>query len=287
MPRHAGPELSAQEIVDHAPAGIAVMALDGRFLRVNPAMCELLERSEAELLTLTAGDVVDPAGRPRPRVRQTVLAQGRVTVDRLFVSASGRAFWASLAAALVRADDGEPRAVVIQVTDVSERKRIEDDLRHAADHDALTGLLNRRRFELDLAHQVELCRRYSESAAVVMLDLDHLKRVNDTHGHPAGDALLVAVARILEGRLRASDTLARLGGDEFAAILPHVRRAAALKLAESLVVAIAEEAPHGCTASAGVVVIDRDAPGAAEVLAVADRAMYEAKRGGRGRATLA
>ncbi|HEU4658397.1 MAG TPA: diguanylate cyclase [Capillimicrobium sp.] len=288
MPCGARDIPTADEAFDHAPAGMAILTIDGRLLRVNRALCELLGYDEAELLARNAGDLVAADGRPGPRVRD--LARGhaaRVTVDRRLLTASGQAIWVSVAVAVLRDADGEPRALVAQLHDVSERKRLEDALRHAADHDVLTGLRNRRRFEADLAHRIELCRRYGERAAVVLLDLDRLKEVNDTDGHLAGDRLLVAVARILERRLRASDTLARLGGDEFAAILPHVRPSAALTVAETLVRAVADEAPAGCTASAGVVVIAGDAADASAVMAAADRAMYAAKRGGRDRAVLA
>jgi diguanylate cyclase (GGDEF)-like protein/PAS domain S-box-containing protein len=278
--------ISGDEAFEHAPAGMAIVSLDGRLVRVNRALCELLGRAPAELLGVDVDEIVDPDGRPGPSVRATIRDQGRVTVERRLLAGDGAGVWAWVSAALVPGPDGRPRAVVAQINDLSERKRLEEDLRHAADHDALTGLLNRRRFELDLAHQVQLCRRYGESAAVLMLDLDNLKDVNDAEGHRAGDAALVAVARILTGRLRASDRLARIGGDELAAILPHVRQTAALGLAETLVAAIREEAPSRTTASVGVVVIGRGAPEPDDVLAAADRAMYAAKRGGRDRAAL-
>jgi diguanylate cyclase (GGDEF)-like protein len=195
--------------------------------------------------------------------------------------------WVSVAIAPVRGGAGEPRLLVTVAHDVSERRRLEEDLRHAAEHDDLTGLLNRRRFERDLARQVDLCRRYGETAAVVLLDLDRLKEVNDTLGHRAGDELLTYVAALLEGRLRGSDVLARLGGDEFAVLLPRADAPEALSVAEALIAAVRDGAPFGCTASAGVAVVAGAGQAAADVLAAADTALYAAKHAGRDGAVLA
>jgi diguanylate cyclase (GGDEF)-like protein/PAS domain S-box-containing protein len=262
-----------------APLGMAVRRLDGGFIRVNRAFCELLGYSEDELLALDPDELLHPEDR-------AVDDAGAATrpVERRYLRADGEPVWVSVATSVVHDDADRPRYLIIQVEDVSERKRLEADLRHAADHDPLTGLLNRRRFELDLTRQIELCRRYDQIAAVVLLDLDHLKQVNDSHGHQAGDELLVAVARALSDRLRASDVLARLGGDEFAVLLPLVRPLEGLGVAEALVGAVGD---LGCTASAGVAAVDGERTDAAGVIEAADRAMYDAKRGGRARAVLA
>jgi len=105
--------------------------------------------------------------------------------------------------------------------DITERLRYQQQLRHLADHDALTGARNRRRFEQELSTQIGRCRRFGERAALLILDLDNLKEITDEHGHRAGDAALKAVAGALKRRLRESDTFARIGGDEFAILLPY------------------------------------------------------------------
>ena len=105
------------------------------------------------------------------------------------------------------------------LTDITERKASEDRLQHLADHDALTDLLNRRRFIEELELEIAATRRGMRSSAAIVLDIDGFKFVNDSLGHQAGDELIRAVARTLAGRLRASDAIARLGGDEFACLL--------------------------------------------------------------------
>ena len=162
------------------------------------------------------------------------------------------------------------------------------ELRHLADHDALTGLPNRRRFEQELARHLAHVRRYGPEGAVLILDLDCFKPVNDTFGHAAGDRLLARVACVLRERLRATDVLARLGGDEFAVLLPRVDRAGAGAVARSLVETVRAEAltadARGVTVSVGVIAFDGCAPLAPlapeRVLAAADVAMYDAKATG-------
>ena len=159
------------------------------------------------------------------------------------------------------------------------------ELRHLADHDPLTGLLNRRRFEQELARHLAHVRRYGPEGAALVLDLDRFKPVNDTFGHAAGDRLLARVAHVLRERLRATDLVARLGGDEFAILLPRVDAAGAAAVARSLVETVRAEAltadAGGVTVSVGVIAFDAHAPSVPEgVLAAADIAMYDAKSGG-------
>ena len=159
------------------------------------------------------------------------------------------------------------------------------ELRHLADHDPLTGLPNRRRFEQDLARHLAHVRRYGPEGAALVLDLDCFKPVNDTFGHAAGDRLLARVASVLRERLRATDVVARLGGDEFAVLLPRVDRAGAAAVARSLVETVRAEAltadARGVTISIGVIAFaDCEATVPASVLAAADLAMYDAKAAG-------
>ena len=111
---------------------------------------------------------------------------------------------------------------IVHVEDISVRKRMEASLQRLADHDPLTDLWNRRRFEEELRRQVARCRRYGEKAALLLMDLDGFKAVNDSFGHKAGDDLLKLVAAALQQRVRGTDAVARLGGDEFAVLLGNV-----------------------------------------------------------------
>ncbi len=169
-----------------------------------------------------------------------------------------------------------------------------EQLHRLATRDGLTGLLNRREFDRLLAEEVERARRFARPLALVLLDLDHFKQVNDTHGHPAGDAVLCAAAARLAAELRAVDRLARFGGEEFAALLVETTPSAALETAHRLVTAVRRESlalPDGTalplTVSAGVAALPAHATEAAGLIRAADAALYAAKRAGRDRATLA
>jgi diguanylate cyclase (GGDEF)-like protein len=161
------------------------------------------------------------------------------------------------------------------------------ELEREAGQDPLTGLKNRRRFEEDLQMAMARGRREGTTGALLMLDLDHFKQVNDTHGHPAGDQLIRETADVLRRRGRKSDVLARLGGDEFAVVLPRCSPAEARLAAEAIADAIRDHQPAGdgvepLTASVGVAMFgDHPRTSIASVVSEADTAMYAAKDGGR------
>ncbi|HET9162375.1 MAG TPA: diguanylate cyclase [Solirubrobacterales bacterium] len=160
------------------------------------------------------------------------------------------------------------------------------ELRLQASQDPLTGLKNRRRFEEDLRGELARSRREDTVGAVLMLDLDHFKQVNDTLGHPAGDRVIADIAEVLRGRTRATDVVARLGGDEFAAVLPRCDLDEAEDVADAIAKAIRMHTPAGeaappITASIGIATFGPRAESYEAVLSAADNAMYEAKRAGR------
>jgi diguanylate cyclase (GGDEF)-like protein len=160
------------------------------------------------------------------------------------------------------------------------------ELERQASQDALTGLGNRRRFEEDLAVAMARSRRDRTTGALLVLDLDRFKRVNDVHGHPAGDQLIKEVAEVLRQRTRASDSLARLGGDEFAVILPRCSREEALIAAEAIAEEIRRRHPEDgldpVTVSIGIAMFAADPQtSVATVVSDADAAMYAAKDEGR------
>lgn len=166
------------------------------------------------------------------------------------------------------------------------------ELKRLATRDALTGLLNRRAFDTVLAEEADRARRFGHPFALVLFDLDHFKSVNDTHGHPAGDAVLAAVARVLESGVRTIDRVARVGGEEFAVLLMETTAPEALAGAERLVeavrvrpIAAGDALMLPVTISAGVATFPEHE--GAHLLQEADKALYAAKRGGRDRAVLA
>ncbi len=176
--------------------------------------------------------------------------------------------------------------------DISDRKRHENELAYLADHDSLTGLFNRRRFQEELERELDRAQRSRTGGALVMIDLDHFKSINDTHGHDVGDEVIARAGEVLQAQLRTTDVLARLGGDEFAALLrgadAHAAQRIAAGLLEATRTACVIDTPTGpqrITASIGVAPFASSGqPAADELLVMADIAMYDAKEAGRDRA---
>lgn len=154
---------------------------------------------------------------------------------------------------------------------------------HMADYDALTGLFNRRRFQEELEHWIEYGRRYQHGCALIFMDIDDFKSINDDYGHNTGDACLRAMADLAKGVLRSSDVVARWGGDELIALLPETSIEQATALVERLLGKIAETRVAcngneiGLSASIGIALFPDHARSAIELIACADKAMYEAK----------
>jgi diguanylate cyclase (GGDEF)-like protein len=188
----------------------------------------------------------------------------------------------------MRIDPPAPASAGFDVA--SERRRYEHRLRHLAEHDALTGLYNRPRFESDLERHLAYARRYRRAGAVLVIELDNFKYVNEALGHRTGDDLIRGIGSLLVRRLRETDRLARLGGDEFAVLLAEVDAEGARRVALELLQAVRNYQPllsgrpRRTTASIGVALFGTsDELGAEELLAAADAAMYEAKEAGRDR----
>lgn len=185
---------------------------------------------------------------------------------------------------------GDSRQVLVQCQDVTAHNRRATRLQFLAERDPLTGLWNRRKLEEEL-HQHHLqVNRYGAEGAVLMVDIDDFKAVNDTLGHHAGDRLLVALANILTSRLRESDLVARIGGDEFAVVLPKAGREEAVEVAKAINRAVREShlrtvIDRELSVSIGIAPFHQRDPDAAPgaMLVEADQAMYEAKRSGRDR----
>jgi diguanylate cyclase (GGDEF)-like protein len=143
-------------------------------------------------------------------------------IEKRYRHAAGHAVWTLLSVAIVRDGQGGPLYIVGQAQDISARKELEARLTHQAFHDSLTGLPNRALLHDRIEHALERSRRNGETIAVMFMDLDGFKSVNDSWGHATGDQLLIAIGQRLRGWVRAGDTVARLGGDEFTILLEDI-----------------------------------------------------------------
>jgi diguanylate cyclase (GGDEF)-like protein/PAS domain S-box-containing protein len=280
-----------EEVFQRAPIGTGLLDQDGCWVLVNQALCDITGYTADELIRKRFRDITHPADVNNDAGRRRQLLDGEISAyqtEKRYFNAAGETMSALLSISLVRDHEDRPLHFIVQVQDISERKHLEEHLRHLADHDPLTGLRNRRLFEHDLKLQIGRCQRYDEQAALIAIDLDGFKQVNDLHGHKVGDEALKAVARMLTRRLRATDLVARLGGDEFAVLLPHMDPEGAEIVTEDLMRVIATctvdtgEAVVHLDASAGFALLHRLTRDDETALIEADRAMYAAKRARRG-----
>ena len=274
----------------HAPIGMALATPEGCWLEVNRALCALLGYPTHELRALTVDDLMHPAdragGRPA-RARVGTDDRDAYTRETRLIHKQGRVVWVQLHVSPVGDSAGQPRQTLVQVLDITARKEAQDHLEHAAHHDALTGLPNRRLFDARLDQAVERARGQAALLAVLFLDLDGFKGVNDTWGHAMGDQVLQAVAQRLRAQVRDTDTVARLGGDEFLILLPHLTAereargvAEALRVAVSEIVVIEGQTLH-LGASIGISLYPTTASDPAALVRRADEALYHVKARGK------
>ena len=271
-----------------APIGMGLVALDGRWLRVNQRLTEITGFSGAQLLASTFQDITHPDDVDIDVEHSRQLLAGEVRsyqMEKRYVRPDGESIWVMLSVSLVRGMDDEPLYFISQVENINERKRVERELTRLAEHDSLTGLLNRRRFQQELERERKRARRHHGRAAILYIDIDHFKRVNDTYGHKAGDDVLQSIARRLVLRLRDTDVIARLGGDEFAVLLLDLNSIEdARRIADEIRTAVrSEPVPVAdtmvhVTISIGIATLGEGEGADDQVLIAADNAMFEAKR---------
>lgn len=279
---------------DEAPIGMMVQALDGEVQEVNPALCALVGRAPEELLSAGTASFITAEDRIVEATARAELLDGTGrsrTLELHYETDGDQRFPVDVHLTLVRNSDGAPQHYLVQVQDVTERRRYEQELEFLADHDPLTNLLNRRAFLRTLDRNK---RHGDQAGAVIVFDLDSLKEVNDAHGHHAGDELIIAAATISRDQLRSTDVIARLGGDEFAVLLPGTSPDSAAAVAHHLLAALNTRSngpgapPSPIRASVGVSGFGSTmTDSSALVLQRADFAMYEAKREGGNRVRVA
>jgi diguanylate cyclase (GGDEF)-like protein/PAS domain S-box-containing protein len=277
---------------DNAPIGMALVAPDGRFIKVNRSLCDLTGYSETDLLVRSFQAITHPDDLDADlALVQDVLADRRRSyqMEKRYHHADGHVIWVTLSVSLVRDPGGEPLYFISQIEDISNRKQRERALEHQAARlaliaatDPLTGLSTRRAWDLAMADRTARPDQTLERFGIALIDLDELKEINDTQGHHAGDQALVAMAAAIRTVVRDEDLVARIGGDEFAILIPSISAEAMLGLTDRILAAL----PESLTASAGVASWDgSESP--ADLQRRADRALYAAKRAGKGRASLA
>jgi len=285
----AAAKAQAERLFSDAPHGVALLSLDGVILRSNAALNDIVGEMPGALdgQTLNALSASEDDSLA-DHLERTVAGHGQlVESDWVMRATQGNDVYVLVSSRRLDRANGDEDLLMVNVVDVSDRRRYEIRLAHLADHDALTGLANRRLFDHELARHLERCERYGPTGALLLLDLDNFKEVNDTLGHGVGDQLIISAASLLRTGVRSTDIVARLGGDEFAILLPEADREEAETVAKMVVerirefTATLEGTRRRVTASVGVVTLKAAQEHSTDILALADMTMYDAKDAGR------
>lgn len=287
-------------VVHALEEGLLIYGADGRALSCNAAAMRILGLPEGELLGRTAGEwpvrmwfedgtPLSVEQAPSQRALRTGLPQRDVVMR--VVRGDGTELWASVSShALVREGESRPYGAVSAFSDITERRRAQEQIAFLAYHDSLTKLPNRALLDEHLALALARARRSGAAVALLYVDLDDFKAVNDSLGHAAGDELLRRIAVRLRGVVRSTDLLARQGGDEFLILLSDLEsdpRLSAEAVAKQVEAALLEpfsiaDAEFEIGSSIGISIYPHDANDADTLLRHADAAMYEVKQAGRG-----
>lgn len=263
-----------------------------KIVYVNPAAERMTGFSQAELVG-TSPSIMQGPDTPGPeleKLHRAMRAHLPVNVELKNYNKAGRPYWVDISMSPVFDDAGNCTNFVAVERDVSDWKKAQAKLEFAAAHDAVTGLCNRARFEENLKRDLQRMKSRGQRLALILIDCDNFKAVNDTLGHSVGDALLRAIAERLSAILRPDAVFGRLGGDEFVISVPDIEIADAMQFAEWLRRAmldpfIADGERLSVTASIGVAISPHDAQDADQLIRNADMAMYRSKATGKNQVT--
>ncbi len=278
---------------DNAAIGMALVTPEGRWLQVNHSLCRLLGYAERELMAIDYLKVLHPNDLSPALANFKDLLRGRIPscqMEKRYIHKSGEEVWGLWSASLAQDAHTRTPNLIFQIQDITVRKQAEEKLHHDAFHDALTGLPNRALFTDHVKLAIaRLHRRGDQKFAVLYLDLDRFKVINDSLGHLGGDQLLIGIARRLESCLRPGDTIARIGGDEFTVLLEDIGDGSEVaQIAERIQSEIS--APFSLsgrevftTVSMGIALSSQEYERPEDILRDADTAMYRAKGLGKAR----
>lgn len=274
-------------LFENTGTGMAVLEPDGTLSLVNRTFTQLAEADESEIIGHSFLEGVADIDRTRMQEYHRKRIRGEDVPDTYefqFKTLKGHQGWALLNLTFFP-DSGK---TLVSVIDITERKRLESELRYLSDHDPLTGLYNRRSLVKQLSEELQRADRYKHALSVFMLDIDFFKLINDTLGHQAGDTILRSLAKVLKSSIRVTDYVSRYGGEEFIIVLPETSLTKATELAERLRIEIAEHSisvannkDHRITVSIGVSTYPEHGSSMEDLLNASDSAMYTAKVAGR------
>lgn len=273
-----------------AAIGMALVSLEGRWLKVNQSLCQLLGYSEEELLKTDFQTITYPEDLAVDLNKVQLLLAGRISsyhLEKRYIKKDGSILWILLSGSLIRDSDKQPLYFIAQIQDIDARKKAEEELKYLAYHDALTGLANRKQLDASFELALSFAKRQKNQIAILFMDLDHFKEINDNLGHDIGDLLLIEIGARLKKTIRTSDILIRQGGDEFLIALTEVTSSEkVIEVAKKILIAITTPVKiksHKIliTGSIGISIYPKDGQDLNTLVKAADNALYVVKEEGR------
>ena len=286
-------EKSFKEIIEYAPIGMAIISLKGKFNIVNQTLCNIVGYSKGELLKLTFQEITYPEDLTIDLEFVQQLLDGNTDsyqLEKRYIRKDNEIVWVQLSVSIFRDEYNIARYFIAQIEDISERKIRDDEIHQHAYFDTLTKLPNRRMFMETLTKELSKSELNERIVALLFLDLDYFKRINDTLGHDVGDFILKEASSRLLSCVRPNDMVARLGGDEFVVILRDVSDANDAKIVAAKILRrfeekiVVNEKQISIGTSIGIALQTRGSKlTSKQLMKNADIAMYESKATGRNR----
>ncbi|OGT42145.1 MAG: hypothetical protein A3F42_06165 [Gammaproteobacteria bacterium RIFCSPHIGHO2_12_FULL_37_34] len=270
--------------------GIALLNLDGHFLRINASLAELLGYSQEDMLAMNYYYLIHPNDLNHLQVNIQQLIDKQIKTyysEQQCFRKNGEIVWVTSTLSLMRDEKDKPIYFIVQVQNITQQKQAEERLHHMAYHDPLTGLANRNKLEQFINHVLATSRRHQYGFALLFLDLDRFKNINDTIGHEAGDLILQIIAERLRSTVRGTDMVARLGGDEFVLVITDVKKTEGVALIaqnvlENVLQVITVQGQEiYLTTSIGISIYPYDGHNIQTLMKNADLALYRSKEHGR------
>lgn len=270
--------------------GMALVSLEGKFLKVNQSLCQIVGYTEDELLKIDFQTITHPEDLELDLNYAHQLIDGEISsynLEKRYIKKDDTVIWILLSGSLIRNKENKPLYFIAQIQNIDAQKKAEQELKYIAYHDVLTGLANRKQLESSFHQAQSYAKRHQNQLAVLFMDLDNFKGINDTLGHEIGDLLLIEVGARLKKIIRATDVLIRQGGDEFIIALTDVSDNTQIdKFAKKILTAIRKpikikEHQFVITASIGISIYPKDGQDLNTLIKQADKALYIAKSDGR------
>ncbi|HYG32196.1 MAG TPA: diguanylate cyclase [Methylophilaceae bacterium] len=278
-------------VFKYSPIGMAILATDGKWLKANNALCEMLGYSEEELMSRTMLDTTHPEDMHNSlnMLHQSVSGElDQFHIDARYFHKNGNTVWISSSISKIVDAGGQPMHLIAQMENITDAKSNQELIQHLEYHDVLTNLPNRRLLIDRLNQNLMQAKRHKRLMAVILLDIDDFRQINETHGHKVGDELLKIVAARLSKCVRSVDTISRQGGDEFVIVLAEIARAQDAQIvANAILRDVSESITIGSseiktTTSLGIAIYS---PGSSDdvekLLEKARKALFEMKEEGR------